>query len=137
MLTFGAVGLSVWRAVVWPIRAARDAPAQNSIPATAAMARQIMMTRILARYRAEGFVFISNHAPFGAISPQNCLVGPTHDLQQMFHLAHEATLYEDLVKGIATKRRMNAMAGSVVGLGQNTTTNTTCKYLHGKESANL
>jgi hypothetical protein len=58
MLTLGAVGLSVWRAVVWPIRAARDSLKDNSSPTMAARAAQTMMTRILTRYRAEAFVFM-------------------------------------------------------------------------------
>jgi len=58
MLTFGAAGLSVWRAVVWPIRAARDLLTESSSPTMAARAAQTMMTRILTRYRAEEFVFM-------------------------------------------------------------------------------
>jgi hypothetical protein len=58
MLTLGAVGLSLWRAVVWPIRAARDSLKDNSSPTMAARAAQIMMTRILTRYRAQAFVFM-------------------------------------------------------------------------------
>jgi len=58
MLMFGVAGLSVWRAVGWPIRAARDWLRENSSPTRAARAAHTMMTRILARYRAEEFVFM-------------------------------------------------------------------------------
>ena len=56
-LTFGACGPSVWRTAVWLICAAHDWLTTNSVAAMAAMAAQTMMTRILTRYRAEGFVF--------------------------------------------------------------------------------
>jgi len=58
MLTLGAAGLSVWRAVVWPIRAARDSLNEASSPTMAARAAQTMMTRILTMNRTQEFVFM-------------------------------------------------------------------------------
>jgi hypothetical protein len=59
MLTFGAAGLSVWRLLLWPIRAASDSLTENSSPTTAARAAQTMMTRILTMNRTQEFVFMA------------------------------------------------------------------------------
>jgi hypothetical protein len=58
MLTLGAAGLSVWRLVVWPIRAASDSLTENSSPTSVARAAQTMMTRILTMNRTREFVFM-------------------------------------------------------------------------------
>jgi hypothetical protein len=59
MLTLGAAGLSVWRAVVVPIRAARDSPNENAKPTIPTRARHITMPRILTNQRADEFVFMA------------------------------------------------------------------------------
>jgi hypothetical protein len=58
MLTLGAAGLSVWRALVWPTRAARDWLRENSSPTMAARAAQTIMIRILTMFRFQEFVFM-------------------------------------------------------------------------------